>query len=31
MLNEPDNAMDVLLKEMLKLYEKEGHDNAPPV
>ena len=31
MLNEPDNAMDVLLKEMLKLYGEGGHDNAPPV
>lgn len=31
MLNEPDNAMDVLLKEMLKLYGEGGHNNAPPV
>lgn len=31
MRNDPDNATDVLLKEMLKLYGEGRHDNDPPV
>lgn len=31
MRDDPDNAMDVLLKEMLKLYREGTHDDAPPV